>query len=190
MPLVDQVKPAAQRLGDGMYTSPMGTFDILAPVNYIGSTSVGRSIATVVDRTDPWVLPSPHEPEVPLSAVEVAYQAITQTTIDLILDPLTVPEDLEEVYLPAWAKNSLHSIDCLDMVLPSNVAILEAMSGRGKICEDIHHRSYFLPELSRIENQEFRLRLSKDVDTPINPFPMEGMLGQGEYGKYFLHYTY
>ena len=69
MPLVDQVKPVAQSLGAGMYTSLMGTFDLPAPVNYIGSTSVGRSIATVVDRTDPWVLPSPHEPDVPLSVM-------------------------------------------------------------------------------------------------------------------------
>ena len=72
MPLVDQVKPIAQSLGDGMYTSLIGTFVLPALVNYIGSTSVGKSIAIVVDRTDPWVLPSPHEPEVPLSAVEVA----------------------------------------------------------------------------------------------------------------------
>ena len=69
MPLVDQVKPTAQILGAGMYTSLMGTFDIPAPINYIGSTSVGNSISTVVDRTDTWVLPSHHEPEVPLSVV-------------------------------------------------------------------------------------------------------------------------
>ena len=72
---------------------------------------MGKSIAIVVDRTDPWVLPSHHEPQVPLSAAEVAYQAITQATIDPIPDPLTVSDDLEEVYLPAWAKNSSHSID-------------------------------------------------------------------------------
>ena len=65
------------------------------------------------------------------------------------------------------------------MVLPSDEAILEAMSGRGKICEDLHHRSYFLPELSRIENQEFHLRLSQDVDIPINPLPREGMFAEG-----------
>ena len=111
--------------------------------------------------------------------MEVAYQAITQTTIDPIPDPLTVSEDLEEVYLPAWVKNSLHSMDCLDMVLPSDEAILEAMSGHGKICEDLHHQSYFPPELSRIENQEFHMRLSDDVDTPINPLPREGMFAEG-----------
>ena len=131
-----------------MYSSLMGTFDLRAPINYIGSTSVGKSIATVVDRTDPWVLPSHHEPKVPLSAVEVAYQAITNTAVDPIPVPLTVSKELEEAYLPAWAENSLHSTDCLDMVLPSD----EAMCERDKICEDLHHRSYFLPELSRIEN--------------------------------------
>ena len=111
---------------------------------------MGNSIATVFYRTDPWVLPSPHEPEVPLSAVEVPYQAITQTIVDPISDLLTVSEDLEEVYFPAWVKNSLHSTECLDMVLPFDEAILEAMSGCGKIHEDLHHRSYFLPKLSRI----------------------------------------
>ena len=67
-----------------MYSSLMGTFNILALINYLGSTSVGKSIAMVSDRTDPWVLPSHHDPEVPLSAVEVAYQAIVNTTIDPI----------------------------------------------------------------------------------------------------------
>ena len=107
--------------------------------------------------------------------MEVAYQAITQTTADPIPAPLTISKELEEAYLPAWAENSLHSADCLDMVLPSD----EAMCGRDKICEDLHHRSYFLPELSRIENQEFHMRLSDDVDTPINPLPKEGMFVEG-----------
>ena len=98
-----------------------------------------KSIATVVDRTDPWVLPSHHEPEVPLLVVEVAYQAITQTIVDPFPVPLTVSKDLEEAYLPARAENFLHSTDCLDMVLPSDEAILEAMCGRDKICEDLHH---------------------------------------------------
>ena len=84
-----------------MYASLMGTFDLLALINYIGSTSVGKSIATVVDRTDPWVIPTHHEPEVPLSVVEVAYQAITQTTVDPIPVPLSVSKELEEVYFPA-----------------------------------------------------------------------------------------
>ena len=86
----------------------------------------GSPAATIVDRTDPWVLPSHHEPEVPLSATEVAYQAITRTVVDPIPVPLTVSEELEEAYMPSWVENSLHYRDCLDMVLPSDGAILEA----------------------------------------------------------------
>ena len=110
-----------------MCASLMGTFNISAPINYLGSTSVGNSIETVVDRKDPWVLPSHHELEVPLLAAEVAYQAIVHTTVDLIPVPLIVSVEPEEAYLPAWAVNSLHSRDCLDVVLPSDEAILEAM---------------------------------------------------------------
>ena len=76
------------------------------------------------------------------------------------------------------------------MVLPSDEAILEAMSGCDKICEDLHHRSYFLPELSKIENQEFHVRLSEDVDIPLNPFPREGVFVEGNMVKNFRHYTY
>ena len=53
IPLVEHVRPASKSLGDGMYASLMGTFDIPTPIKYIGSTSVGNSIAMVVDRTDP-----------------------------------------------------------------------------------------------------------------------------------------
>ena len=122
-----------------MYASLMGTFNFPSLINYLGSTSLGKSIATIVDRTDPWVLPSHHELEVPLSAADVAYQAIIHTIVDPIPVPLTVSEEPEEAYLPAWAVNSLHSRDCLVMVLPSDEAILEAMCGRDKICEDLHH---------------------------------------------------
>ena len=50
---------------------------------------------------------------------------------------------------------------------------------------DLHHRSYFLPELSRIENQEFHLRLSEDVDIPINPLPREGVFVEGNMENIF-----
>ena len=140
---------------------------------------MGKSIATIVDRTNPWVIPSHHEPEVPLSTVEGAYQAITQITVDPFPVPLTVSEELEEAYFLAWVENSFHSRYCLDMVLTSDESILEAMCGRDKIYEYLHHRSYFLPELSRIENKEFHMRLLDDVDTPINPLPREGMFAKG-----------
>ena len=90
VPLVDQVKPATKSLGDGMYSSLMGTFDIPAPINYLGSMSVGKSIMMIVDRTDPSVLPTCHKPHMPLSIVEVDYQAIVNTTTDPIVNPSIV----------------------------------------------------------------------------------------------------
>ena len=92
--------------------------------------------------------------------MEVVYQAIVDTIADYIMNPSIVSKESEEAYLPAWPENSLYSYDFLDMVLPSDEAILEAMSGQDKICEDIHHRSYFLLELSRIEDHEFDMRLA------------------------------
>ena len=115
----------------------------------------------------------------PLSVVEVAYQYTVDRIVDPISNPSTVSKESEEAYLPAWVENSLYSYECLDMVLPSNKTILEVMSGRDKICEDIHHRSYFLPDTSRIENQEFHVRLVEDVDVPINPLPKEGIFDEG-----------
>ena len=72
----------------------MGTFHFPAPINYLGSASVGKSIPMVVYRKDLWVLPSFHEPEVNLLAMEVAYQAIVHINVDPILVPLTVSEEL------------------------------------------------------------------------------------------------
>ena len=110
-----------------MYASLMGTFDFPALINYLGSTSVGKSIATVVDKTDPWVLPSHHEPEVPLSTMEVPYHAIIHTAVDPVPGPLIVSKEPEEAYLPAWAENFLHTEYCLDMVFPSDITIMESM---------------------------------------------------------------
>ena len=58
VPLMDKLSPENESLGVGMYTYLMGTFDMLAPINYLGTTSVGKNICIVVDRIDSWVLPS------------------------------------------------------------------------------------------------------------------------------------
>ena len=71
-----------------MYTSLMGAFDMPAPINYLGTISVGNNICTIVDRTDLWVLRSQDEPDVPLPTTDVSYQAIFDATIDSILTPI------------------------------------------------------------------------------------------------------
>jgi len=53
------------------------------------------------------------------------------------------------------------SRDCLDMVLPTNEAILEALIGLEKTWEDMHRRSYFLPDLDKVKSGEFHKPFSQ-----------------------------
>ena len=71
--------------------------------------------------------------------------------------------------LPAWEVESSHSQDCLDDVFPSNEAILEAMSGIEQHWGELHHRSYFLPNLDRLECDDFRVILSEKFGSPMVP---------------------
>ena len=84
-----------------MYTLLMGMFNIPAPLNYLGSTSVGKNISLVVHKTGPWVLPLQEEPQVPLSTIEVAYQAIYNVGDASIVTPPPFLEESDEAYLPA-----------------------------------------------------------------------------------------
>jgi hypothetical protein len=52
--------------------------------------------------------------------------------------------------------------------LPSNKEVIEAMTSPDKPWDDLHHRSYILPELSRIEAGEFTLTMIGDRSCPIN----------------------
>ena len=59
------------------------------------------------------------------------------------------------------------------MVFSFDEAIMEDMIGPKKLCEYLHHKSYFLLNLSKIEKFEFHVRLTKGIDQPVNPFPKE-----------------
>ena len=106
----------------------------------------------------------------PLSATKVFFQTIFDATDDSVSSPL-VSEESNESYFPAWAENSTYSYNCLDMVFPSDESLLEAMIGPEKICEDLHHKYYFILELSKIETFEFHVRLVEGIDQPVNPLP-------------------
>jgi hypothetical protein len=53
--------------------------------------------------------------------------------------------------------------------LPSDEVIIEVMTNSDRPWDNIHHRSYFLKELRRIEAGEFTLTMTGDRDFPINP---------------------
>jgi hypothetical protein len=58
-------------------------------------------------------------------------------------------------------------------------AILEAMYGSDRSWDDIHHHSYFLPELVRIEQDDFRSTLSEMVGHVVVPPDMHGIYAKG-----------
>jgi hypothetical protein len=90
----------------------------------------------------------------PLSVVEIVYQDILDSFADL--DPITLPTEKEDPILkPVWATLLSCPHDFLDENFPSDEAIIKAMNGFDKPWDDMHHQSYFLPELARIEQDDF-----------------------------------
>jgi hypothetical protein len=81
----------------------------------------------------------------PLSTIEVAYSLVQQALANP--DP-TPAQELDPLLEPIWAQGSLSNIDSLDLVLHSDEEVIEAMTSPDKPWEDLHHRSYFLPQLS------------------------------------------
>jgi hypothetical protein len=95
----------------------------------------------------------------PLSVIEVAYSLVQQASANP--DP-TPTQGLDPLPEPIWAQGSLSTTDSLDLVLPSDEALIEAMTSPDKPWDDLHHISYFLPELHRIEAGEFTITMTGD----------------------------
>ena len=130
----------------------MGSFSCPAPILMIVSSFYEASTSTisVSFRTshmeDPWILPTPStssdpvEMSMPLPAAMIAYQANLKSFAKP--SPSSLRTEGEDPYvLPAWEVQSSHAHDCLDMVFPSDEAIIEAMSGVEPPWEELHHRS-------------------------------------------------
>ena len=45
--------------------------------------------------------------------------------------------------------------------------------------EELHHRSYFIPELDRLEREDFRAVLSERVGSPMVPLSSLGPMADG-----------
>jgi hypothetical protein len=75
---------------------------------------------------------------------------------------------LDPLLEPIWAQGPLPTTDSLDLVLPSDEAVIEAMTSPNKPWEYLHHISYFLPELSQIEAGEFTITMTGDQPCSIN----------------------
>jgi hypothetical protein len=114
----------------------------------------------------------------PLSTTEIAYQAI----LDSSVNPDPIPSQMVEedpVLRPVWVTSLSCSRDFLDDTFPSYEAILEAMSVSERPWDDMHHRSYFLPSLEKIEQDDFRSTLSEIVGHVVVTLDTYGIYAQG-----------
>jgi hypothetical protein len=192
VPLVDNPQAGVVNIGVGLCPSLMGTFDFPPPqgdVKFVSTHHKAEIFHVSSFRTtyfnDPWILPSPSDTmeatghagiSLPVSAAEVAYSMVQQASAT----PDPVPtQELDSLFEPIWAQNSLVDTDSLDLVLPSNEAIIEAMTGPDKPWEDLPHRSYFLLELHRIEAGEFTITMAGEQPCPINLLATQDIYAEG-----------
>jgi hypothetical protein len=180
--MIDNPQPRIINIGVGLCPPLMGTFDYPPPsddVKFVLDQPKVDIFQVSSFRTtyfnDLWTLPSPsftmegtwhHSMAIPLSGAEVVYLIVQQASVDP--DP-TPAQELDPILHPTWAQGSLADTDSLDLVFPSNEAIIEAMTSPDRPWDDLHHKSYFLPEFRRSEAREFTLTMTGDKSCPINP---------------------
>jgi hypothetical protein len=135
--MIDNPQLGVINVGVGLCPSLMGTFDYPPPqgdIKFIsnhhkdGIFQVSSFCMTYFD--DPWTLPSPlatmdgtghPSMSMPLSVAEVVYSLVQQTSSHT--DPAPTQE-LDPLLQPIWAQGSLTHIDSLDLVFPSDEAII------------------------------------------------------------------
>jgi hypothetical protein len=114
----------------------------------------------------------------PLSMTEVVYQSILDTTADSYPSSLWMDEVDPSLEL-VWVIKSSCLHDFLDDTLPLDEAILEAMYGPDGPWDDMHHCSYFLLELVRIEQDDIKSTLSEMVGHVVVPLDTHGIYAEG-----------
>jgi hypothetical protein len=193
IPVIDNSQLTNDDISVRMYSSLMGTFDFVAPIHHIYSMSSRSSSSTMSipfhtsNFNDPWTLPSPTMScegqshtgmEMPLSVTKIAYRDV----LDSIVDPDLVSSQMDEehpVIKSVWTTSSSCSHDCLDDTLPLDEAIVEPMNGSDKPWDDMHHCSYFLPELVRIELDDFRSTSSEMIGHIVVPLDTQKIYVEG-----------
>ena len=139
---------------------------------------MGKNVPMLRFKTTLSTSSEPIETSVPLPTTMIAYQA----NLKSVAEPCSSSSRTEEedpYVLPAWAVQFSHAHDYLDTVFPSVEVIIKAMSGVKPPWEELHHRSYFLPELDRLEHEDYREILSQRVGSPMVPLSSPGPMADG-----------
>jgi hypothetical protein len=141
----------------------MGTFDYPPPTNNVHYMTTfpdqprDENFQILSFHTtyflDPWTLSyksttmegtEHHGMAMPLSAAKVAYSIIQRASSN----PNPIPtQELYSMLEPIWAQGSLADTNYLDLFFSSDEVIIEVMTSPNRPWDDLHHRSYFLPEL-------------------------------------------
>jgi hypothetical protein len=191
--MVDNSQSKTDNISVRMYSSLMGTFYFMAPIHHVYAMS---SRFVLSERSIPFCTSYFNNPctlrsstsyckgqshagmAMPLSTSEIAYQDFLD--IPANPDPITSLTNKDDhVLQPIWATSFSCSHECLDDTFPSNEDIIKAMNGSEKPWDDMHHRSCFLPELARIEQDDFRSTLSKIFDHVVVPLDTHGIYAEG-----------
>jgi hypothetical protein len=141
VPMIDNPQAGVVNVGVGLCTSLMGTFDYTPPhgdVKFISTHHKANIFHVSSFQTtyfqDPWILPSPSATmdetghagmSIPFSAAEVAYSLVQQTSAT---PDLTPAQELDPLLEPIWAQGSLATTNSLELVLPSEEAVIEALT--------------------------------------------------------------
>jgi hypothetical protein len=107
---------------------------------------------------------------------------VCQVILDSSTDPNPVTSSKNEedpVLKLVWATWLYCSHEFLDETFPSDKAIIEAMNGSDKPWDDMHHQSYFFPDLEIIRQDDFRSTLSEIVGHVVVPIDMHNIYAEG-----------
>jgi hypothetical protein len=145
VPMIDNPQAGVVNVGVVLCPSLMDTFDYPPPhgdVKFISTHHKADifhvSLFCPTYFQDPWILPSPSatmdetrhsDMSMPLSAAEVASSLVHQASSNPNLTPA---QELDPPLDYIWAQGSLANTDFLDLVLPSDEAVIEAMTSPDK----------------------------------------------------------
>ena len=147
----------------------LGTFP-LPPLHEVSSfASIHMITSSTIARDDPWIIPSESELDsfgtfTPLSPYEQAYEALVSLTASLS----TKLDQMNVVHEDSFSSSSSASITFPEVV-SSDEHLREILCVDDLPWEDLHHRSSFLPEDDRFENDFSSIFTTEHVNDAQSP---------------------